>query len=226
MRKLGIIGGVGPFASALLYEKLIEESYSQKGEIPEIVIINYPFTNGLSVQGLEEGNNNETMLRKGFFHCCNWLLQNEVDVAVCASNTLHFYIPLLPSDSVKFFSIPDLVLEEAVENGHQTLLILGTRITYNSNLYKNHGIKFFYPFPQDQMLIDEIIDRILSGQVLEKDSLAISQLIKSLETRMNFDAVVLGCTDFPALHHRFPILSNKPFLDSIAIPAKRIIGLL
>ena len=61
MKKLGIIGGAGPLASALLYETLIQESYALGRQVPEIVLINYPFSRGLS---LEEGKNNEEIIHQ------------------------------------------------------------------------------------------------------------------------------------------------------------------
>jgi aspartate racemase len=223
MKKVGIIGGAGPLASALFYETVIRESYQARQEIPEILLLNYPFTRGLS---LNEGEKNSEILLGELSYCINTLAQQEVEIGVLACNTLHLYLKRLSHLSVSFLSLPHLVMQEAIRNGHHRLLILGTENTCRADLYCHPDIYFCHPSQADQHQIDTIIDHVLTGEVAREDSDKITRLIEKISEQMEFDGVILGCTDLPVLHHHFPIRSKKQLYDSIKIPAKVLRGLL
>lgn len=223
MKKIGIIGGAGPLASALLYETLIQESYALRRQVPEIILINYPFTRGLS---LKEGKENEITIHEELSYCIQMLARNGVDVGILACNTLHLYLKQHTHPSIKFCYLPEIVIQAAQAKNHHRLLVLGTQNTCDSNLYQFAGIEVVYPSCQDQQIIDEVIDRVLEGKILKEDSLLVNQVIERVASQKSFDGIVLGCTDFPVLHHRFPISSVKPIYDSIKIPAKTLVGAL
>ena len=223
MKKLGIIGGAGPLASSLLYETLIHESYALGRQVPEIVLVSFPFTRGLS---LDEGHANEKILEDELSHCINILVKSGVGTGVLACNTLHLILKKLPLMPILFHHLPDLVVKAAQERKHHRLLILATENTCSSLLYQPAGIQAIYPSFRDQKLINEVIDRILEGTILKEDAHLVAQVIQETSRSNDFDGIVLGCTDFPVLHHRFPIKASKPIYDSIKISAKTLAGLL
>jgi aspartate racemase len=213
MKKIGIIGGAGPLASALLYESLV---YEAGAKVPEIFLINYPFTRGLT---LEEGARNGHKNKEEILYCIDALQRLGADIALLACNTLHLILKEIPP-SLPFFSLPGLVEKAARAGGHKRLLILGTQNTCRKELYRFAGCEALYP--HDQSTLDGVIDRILTGIVLEEDSRKVSEIIAKTDA----EGVVLGCTDFSVLHHRFPLNSEKTIYDSIKIAAKTTIGLL
>ena len=219
MKKMGIIGGAGPLASALFYEIMVRESYRKACQLPEIILINFPFTRGLS---LEEGKDNRGIIQDQLDYCIHKLAQNEVTEAILTCNTLHLYLPI--EKSIIFHSLPELVMQHALQNGDHRLLILGTQNTCRSELYQHPKMEMVYPSSCQQKLIDDVIDRVLVGKICEADSRLLSQIIKERNRKDSFDGVVLGCTDLPVLHHHYPIQSLKPFYDSIKIPAKVLGG--
>lgn len=221
MKKIGVIGGAGPLASALLYETLINESYAHAFEMPEIVLINFPFTRGLSC---DEGKRNEDAIHSELSYCVDFLVKNRVEVGVLACNTLHLYLPQHLPRSIRFYSLPQLVLKAACNQKHMRLLILGTENTRRSNLYHQEGIVAHYPSIQDQAIIGEVIDQVLKGVISQRDAISLGEVIDRSLKEQDFDGVVLGCTDLPVLHHHFPIPSPKKIYDSIKIPAKTIVG--
>lgn len=223
MKKLGIIGGAGPLASALLYETLIQESYNLGRQVPEIVLINYPFTRGLSIN---EGKENEKIIHTELSYCIQFLVKSGVEIGILACNTLHLFLKQHIHPAIQFFHLPELIIETAQIKHHHRLLILGTQNTCRSNLYQIAGIQAIYPSSQNQIKIDGIIDRVLEGRILKEDASLVNHIIDATLHQETFDGVVLGCTDFPVLHHRFPISSSKPIYDSIKIPAKTLVGLL
>lgn len=221
MKKLGIIGGAGPLASSLFYETLVHESYHLGYPPPEIILINYPFTRGLTLQ---EGEKNESRIHNELAYCLNILKLTDAQRGVVVCNTLHTYIFSIPQDEVLFFSLPQLVLREIGTLRNRRFLLLGTQNTCRSLLYRTSGLTLVLPSEQEQSLVDRVIDHVLEGKILESDSLLVTELMKKFSRKI--DGVILGCTDLPVLHHHHPLHSDKPIYDSVKIPAKSILGLL
>jgi aspartate/glutamate racemase len=71
-------------------------------------------------------------------------------------------------------------------------------------------------------VIHHIIHHLLKGQIDASDALTLEYLIRTQAQKIAFDAVILGCTELPLLHHHFPIRIDQPLYDSLHIPAKKI----
>lgn len=221
MKKLGIIGGAGPLASALFYQMLIQESYALQRIIPEIVLINYPFSRGLS---LDESNGNRAVIQKELTYCINLLAQQGIKTGVLTCNTLHLFLKELHHSSIQFHYLPEMILQDAKNNKHHRLLLLGTQTTCGSKLYLDPEIDLCYPAPDLQSELDAIIDRILEGRLLAEDSELIEHIIRKSSLVNDFEGIILGCTDLPVLHHHIPIRSTKTIYDSIKLSAKTLAG--
>lgn len=221
MKKLGIIGGAGPLASALFYETLVHESYRLGSPLPEIFLLNYPFNRGLTPQ---ESQDNGAIVREELLHCLKVLEEAGAEVGVLVCNTLHLELANVPRGSVRFQRIPDLVLEEIRENKSKRLLLLATQNTCGSSLYHQSDLTIFRPPLEAQKIVDGVIDRVLEGNFREHDSKKIGELIRYFPEEI--DGVILGCTDLPVLHHHFPIRSEIPIYDSVKIPGKTIVRFL
>lgn len=207
MKKLGIIGGAGPLASALFYETLVHECYQHQLPLPEIVLLNYPFERKSTSQELQCALSN----------CIQTLEKKGMQRAVLVCNTLHLELEKISQGAVQFFSIPKLVLGD-IKRGSR-LLLLGTKKTCNSALYQTKSITLF--FPKQQQIVEEIIDHILEGKILIEDTQILEKLIREFPEEI--DGVILGCTDLPVLHHHFPLQCDKPIYDSVKIPAKTLL---
>lgn len=92
MKRLGIIGGLGPLASSLFYEKLVLMCYQYREDIPDLLLVNHPFTRDFCPKGLEEGNSNEELIKKGFHRSLKILIKNEIKYAVMVCNSMHLYL--------------------------------------------------------------------------------------------------------------------------------------
>lgn len=223
MKKIGIIGGAGPLASALLYQYLVQECYCNCICVPELILHNYPFTRGLSP---EEGNRSRHIIMDELQRSIHLLNNAGASIGLLACNTLHHYLAQVDFLGIDFLEIPKLILKKAAHNGHKALLFLGTENSCRIGLYESSSVKTVYPSVSEQQLLNSIIDRILEGKIQQQDSAKVSSIILTISGRMDFDGIVLGCTDLPVLHSRFPIQSDFPLFDSIRIPAQTLIGLL
>lgn len=223
-KKLGIIGGAGPYASALLYQNILEGYYNQpiRGSVPEITLVNYPFTRGLS---LEESQQSSSLLCTELQRCIDALSQYGASLLMIACNTLHTFLPFLNLRNMSLISLPKAVIRTALSKELRRPLLLGTPTTLKSDLYHHDFLNLIYPNGAEQRIVDRVIDRILSGIVQKEDSQALSNLITGIQTRENIDSVVLGCTDLPVLHQSYTLtIPGIPILDSIRIPANQIIN--
>ncbi len=223
MKKVGIIGGAGPLASSLLYESVVHECYVQGGDIPEILLLNFPFTRCLTK---DEASDNLSCVLEELSYCINTLERHEVEVGLLACNTMHLFLKMLPKPLLQFHALPELVLCEARKKKACSLFILGSQNSCRLGLYEDPEITMAYPSHEEQRVVDNVIDRVLQGKISPEDSQSISRLILNASERIPFDGVVLGCTDLPVLHHHYPIKSMFPIYDSIKIASKKLRGLL
>lgn len=217
-KKLGIIGGAGPLASALFYETLVHECYKLQRELPEILLLNYPFNRGLTP---EENQQNYSLIRKELLHCVDALTTGGADIGVLVCNTLHLELAKVSQESIRFLPIPDVVNETIKEQKGKRLLLLGSQNTCQSPLYRRNDLTILYPSPEGQKIVNAVINNVLIGKISTFDSILLEQLIKNYPE--DIDGVILGCTDLPVLHHHHPLQLDKPIFDSVKIPAKTIL---
>jgi aspartate racemase len=135
MSAIGILGGMGPQASAKLYELLISGSKAYTSaaiddNYPEIVLLNVPVPNFIS-------NKNEIVKAKQMLIERTKLLEQAgCMVNGIACNTAHLLLPELQAvTKVPFLSIPQLVAEQAKIAGFKRIGLLATPTTLASTLY-------------------------------------------------------------------------------------------
>ncbi len=221
MKKLGIIGGAGPLASALFYETLVYESYQLRQPLPELLLLNYPFTRSLTP---EEKQDIGSLCQQQLSDCLNQLGGSGVTTAILVCNTLHLDLAKISHGPIEFFLIPNLVFGEIKKKEGKHLLLLATQNTCKSSLYRQTDITIFCPSLEGQRVVDGVIDRLLEGEISVADTQQIENVIRNFPERI--DGVILGCTDLSVLHHRFPICSEKTIYDSVKISAKTILRFL
>lgn len=222
--KIGIIGGAGPYASALAYRFLLDACYhdgaKKSPKIPELFLLNFPFTRGLS---LEESSQNEDTIRKELQYCINALARAGVEAAGIACNTLHLFLDGLDFQGIRFISLPRCVLGTAARLGCKRLLFLGTPTAISRGLYNYPGIELVSPLTQEQKIVEAAIDRILRGKILPADSEALCGIIAAAHRRSPLDGAILGCTELPVLHNTHPLLcEGVAVFDSIQILAHQL----
>jgi aspartate racemase len=218
MKKIGIIGGAGPLASSLLYRKIVEKCYlagcKHSGEIPEMVIINYPFTREHCIT---TDPMKKPLVIDLLQHCVNELVAVNVDILVIACNTLHLFINDIELHGKKFIHIAQTALNSKLINHVQDILIVGTSTTMQNKLFNHSKIVCHAPPEKSQLIIDDIIGRILEGKLLQADSILLDTIIKEECIYKHYHGVILGCTELPVLYDSFPFnkKSNIIIIDTI-----------
>jgi len=235
MKKIGIIGGAGPMAGCQLYKEIINECQQQYGckndnDFPEIVMLNYPFSNMATSNMLEAHNASvRNQLTAELQICFNDLTKQKVAIAAIGCNTLHAFLNDVTIQIPHFVHIAQETMNHAQDLGLTRLFILGSQTTAQTNLYKNKNIDCIIPSLADNTIVDAVIKNIMDGNITATDATQLQALAQCYFDKKPFDAIVLGCTELPLLHAIFPlqIIDKKqrilPILDTIKILAKAIV---
>ena len=231
MKKLGILGGMGPAASAEFITRLIQQTPATKDQDhipfvlwsdPRIPDRSTSMQNGddLPLPWLEDG--------------IIGLKKSGCDCIVIPCNSAHFWYSQLTMLSVPIIHIVDSIATELKEINitNQTIGIIGTKGTIESGLYQYRLNKQgWYCIAPDKAEMDffvqPAIDLIKAGKIVESQSLLI-KVIDSLIDR-GAKAIVLGCTELPlAIQIKYqegiPIVNSIDSLVSAVIKKRSLVS--
>ena len=203
MKKIGLLGGMGPEASLEYYRQLIElaKENNPKSRYPEIIIYNLNFEDFCKPvsRGEDEkvfnllGDKLEALARAG------------ADFAMMASNTPHLYYDrLIDEVSIPILSIVDATAEKAQAEGLNKVALLGTEFTMNADFYpstfKKAGIELIVPERENRRVVhDKIMNELVNGKFLDSTKEKLTEIIEGLRQNQGIDGVVLGCTELPLI---------------------------
>lgn len=225
MKTVGVIGGLGPEATAKFYLELINK-FSQVNKInyPSIVIYNIPLTFKIEQQFHEEkiDKKDRAAMFNSIFSGVKKLEKAGVDLLVIPCNTVHIFTTELRQQiSVPFLSIIEETAKRLLEMKIKKVGLLGTKITINSNLYqeelKAKGIDLILPDLKQQSKVLEITKNILFGKNNEESKKELILIINSLALK-DAKAIILGCTEIPLLMKQKDV--NLPLIDTIEVLAE------
>ena len=213
-KRLGILGGMGPAASAEYITRLIQQTQANcdQEHIP-FVLWNEPRTPDRS-----------TSLRNGDDLPLPYLLQGiqvlkdaGCNFVVIPCNTAHFWYDELIKFRIPIIHIVDSVAyslcDADVDSG--TIGVMGTQATIELGLYQNHLTDWNCIVPsQEEMnnIVQPAIDLVKAGDMIKSHAMLMS-VVDSLITR-GAKAVVLGCTEIP-LAIRENNQNGIPLINSI-----------
>jgi aspartate racemase len=221
MKRLGILGGMGPAASAEFITRLIQQTPAScdQEHIP-FVLWNEPRTPDRS-----------TSIRDGDDKPLPYLLQGmQVLKAVgCTEvvipcNTAHYWYDELVKFKVPIVHIVDSVADELRDiNVVGTIGVIATQGTIQSELYQNRLTDWNCIVPTQEeitTLVQPSIELIKAGDLVKSHNM-IMTVVDSLISR-GANSVVLGCTELP-LAVRETEQNNIPLINSIDSLVKRAI---
>ncbi len=197
--KIGVLGGMGPEASAAFYLRVIKLFQREMGaehnyQYPEMLIHNIP-----SPDNVEAGVDDE--LKQYLLNSVTLLENAGMQLLAIPCNSAHIHI-----DSVirHANTVVMNILEEtarAVElAGAHRILLLGTTSTLKSGSYipylKRRRIEAIIPSISHQALITQAIMSVCNGRITDDTKQDILGIIDSYP---GIDGVVLGCTEIPLI---------------------------
>ena len=201
MKIIGILGGMGPLASANLYQQIItiaQNSYDaqQDTDFPPMLIYNLPLF-GFDETGLVDNSQVKRQLIEGV----KKLEQAGSDFIIIACNTVHyFYKDMQEAINIPIVSIIKETSKLVKKEGYKTVGLLSSESTNELKIYQDEfqkiGINIISVSEQQQKKLNDIILNVMAGKQGEKDEKEIKKIIQNL-TNQGAESVILGCTELP-----------------------------
>ncbi len=225
MKKLGLIGGMGPESTIPYYHDIVYGVQEALGEsiFPELSIESVNVFNVLKLCGEKKYDELTEYLMTAI---CN-LAKSGADFAALSANTPHIVFDRLKAQSpIPLISIVEATCEEANRRGLKKIGLLGTIFTMTGEFFHTpfmkNGIEVVIPSENEISMINEKISTELElGIVKEETLLFFQSVINRMKNENGIEAIVLGCTELPLLLN--DKVSPVPCLDTMQIHIDSII---
>lgn len=219
MKKIGILGGLGPEATQDYYRSIIERYREVKddGSLPEIFIYSMDMRNMLELVG-----------ERKWDELTEWLLQGILaldragaEFALMSANTPHVVFERLQiAAPIPLISIVEETCKETQRRGLTRVGLLGTKFTMQNHFYHDvfnrNGITIIVPQKEEQEFIHQkLMTEITLGHFLRTTEHGLLNIIKRMVTEDAIRAIVIGCTDLPLVLNREDF--GIPFLNTTKI---------
>ena len=219
---IGIIGGMGPDASARLYQMMIDMARSEfeareNDEYPEIVLQSVPVPEFFSNE--KKKKEALVMLKDRI----KKLSSQPLCGLAIACNTAHIVLEELEgANGFKMVSIPEEVVKVAVKKKYKKVGLLGSPTTILSGVFQTEFLdkEIEVVIPENGYIeeLGEIIGELVAGNLKDQGKRLV-KIADNLKTK-KVEAVILGCTELPLA---FPKSYSLPALDSVEILARSLL---
>ncbi|MFO3717826.1 aspartate/glutamate racemase family protein [Anaerococcus sp. ENR1011] len=196
MKKLGILGGMGPLCTAMFYQKLVIHTKANKDQdhIPTVIISDPQIPDRTAA--ILTGKNEDILLKKVKEDLENLKKQGVSNIAI-PCNTMHYYYDTFKEyTSVNIINMVEETLKYCKAKKAKNVAVLGTLATMNCGIYekyaKNIGINII---PMDEKIKNFTMDTIY--QIKETNETNHKEFLSMVEELKNtkVDAIILACTE-------------------------------
>lgn len=228
MKKLGLVGGVGPESTIPYYHDIVYGVQAKLGRhaFPLLTVESVDVYHSLQLMG--EQRFEEYIAY--FSQALENLAHAGADFAAISANTPHqFFAELQERSPLPLVSIVEAAAEEAVRRGYRRLGLLGTRFTMQADFFQQafaaHGLELATPTAAEISFIGDKIEEELEQGVKNPATLAAFQeIIARLQQEESIEAVILGCTELPLLLN--DAVSPVPCLDTMQVHIQKLIAMI
>lgn len=221
MKRIGIIGGLGPLATAKFMELLNEKLVLTNEEV-ELVVINDPTTPDRTAYILDNNHDNPI---NNILDMVKKLEISQCDVIVMPCNTAsYFYKEIQNNTKVPFINIVEETVKYLSSHNIKKIGLLATCGTIKSKIYEdllnNYHIECVIPKQNDQ----EIISKVIYDGVKSNKDIDLTDFFNITKKLLNegCEKIILGCTELSALR-KMKNMYQDEFLDAMEILADNTI---
>lgn len=226
MRKLGLVGGMGPESTIPYYHDIVYGVQKKIGQkiFPSLTIESVDVFHVLNLCSDKDYEGMTEYLMSAI----NNLIQSGADFVALSANTPHIIFDSLQArSSVPMISIVESACLEAQRIGYKKIGLLGTEFTMKEDFFKapfiKSGIDIAVPSLTEMDLVNDKISSELELGVVKKETLSsFQEIIERMKQEDEIEAIVLGCTELPLLLN--DEVSSVPCLDTMKIHIDALIN--
>ena len=228
MAMIGVLGGMGPMATADLFVKMIENTKAQTDqEHLSILIYNNPHIPSRIDAILHGTLSPEAELVRS----AKLLERSGADFIVIPCNTAHFWFAAVQKAvAIPVLHIIDTVAEHLLQSQKyeaQEIMLFATEATIRTGLYQQRlgqkGLAFLTPQLEEQKLISQAIAEVKGGQLKGSPCLEQIRAIMERYRSKGVKAFIAGCTEIPLLFAK--VQGDFKTVDPTLLLAQRAVQL-
>jgi aspartate racemase len=200
-KTIGILGGMGPDASANLYKKIIQlaqDTYHavQDTDYPPMMLYSLPLV-GFDETGIAQAKAVKQQLVAGVKR----LEKAGSDFIIVACNTVsYFHKDMQTAVRIPVLNIVEEVAHQIKHKQYQCVGLLTSESTNRLQLYQQAlqkiGVNSLSVNEKDQQKLNHVILHVMAGTQGKKDIVVLKKIITRLRQK-GAQAIVLGCTEIP-----------------------------
>ena len=220
-KTIGILGGMGPYATADLFGKIIEQTPAKKDwEHLRVIIDNNPKIPSRTRAILYS----EESPVSAMIETARNLQKAGADFIIIPCNSAHVFLPeVLPHVEIPILNMitqtVDCITKESPDI--TAVGLLAAKIVVDAHLYqarlKAESIKTVIPVEQQQLIVRQVIEDVKLNKNSEAVKSKLAGLIGALTDR-GAQAVIAGCTEISIVAKELTV--DVPIFDSNEILAK------
>ena len=215
-KKIGILGGMGPEATADFYFRIIKLFQQKYGAIydsdfPEIIIVNLP------IPDVVENSDEQSKVKDMLIDAVKKLEKAGANFVAIPCNTVTYCIKEMQDVvSIPIINILQETANEVIRSEVKKVGLLGTETTIKSKIYTNvlKDLQILTLDETEQRETTKIIMNILAGRKTPEDKKKLLEFVQKLKN-LGAEKVILGCTELPLL-----MRENDDIFDTLEILAK------
>lgn len=222
---IGIIGGMGPEATADLYLKIIRNTPAQKDQDHMHVLIDGNAKIPDRVEAIFEGGEDPSPILASMAHN---LFEMGADYIAIACNTAHFFYDAMQSAvPIPVMHMPRLTIDyiRATYPEVKSIGLIATNATGKTGLYQNIADDFGLttlvpPEPYQNDLVQKSIHLIKAGE--KKQAAQNIRQVAEMLIAQGAEVIIAGCTEIPLVLENGMV--SVPVIDPTLILAREIVA--
>ena len=226
MKKLGLVGGMGPESTMPYYHDIVYGVKEMVGNdfFPNLTIESVNVFEVLRLCGEQKYDELTDYLMKAI----NNLVSSGADFVALSANTPHIVFHRLQERAaVPLVSIVEATRDEAIRLNKHRLGLLGTVFTMTGDFFRmpfeNSGIEIVVPTREEMEFVNlKISSELENGIIKEKTLESFQKIIGRMQKENGIEAIILGCTELPLLLN--DKVSPVPCLDTMKIHVETLIS--
>lgn len=226
MKKVGLVGGIGPESTISYYHDIVYGVQKRVGR---------DFFPDMSIESIDLFKWVELCDQKRYDELVDFTLApiqrlaaSGADFAVLTANTAHLIFDQVQARSpIPLISIVEAAAQEAARRGYKKVGLLGTGFTMKNEFFKTafrkRGIEVEIPNEDDMDFIHgKIYEELVYEKVLPETQSRLVSIAEQMAKESGIQGLVLGCTELPLILN--DNISPVPCLDTVKIHVAAILN--